>query len=139
MAYSISIICNLLLFSVKVMFGFFSLSSKYHLIHTNMREIQVRETLHSGIYRLDTFTFAYRSLSWFQLVSTIRFTILTRLWLTPLTFDFIILLHNLSLRKAYRLRNCCNYKKGVSRIIFPSLFTIKTIVQKVSMGPFWID
>ena len=139
MAYDISIICNLLLFSVKVMFGFFSLSSKYHLIHTNMREIQVRETLHSGIYRLDTFTFAYRSLSWFQLVSTIRFTILTRLWLTPLTFDFIILLLNLSLRKAYRLRNCCNYKKGVSRIIFPSLFTIKTIVQKVSMGPFWID
>lgn len=129
MAYDISIICNLLLFSVKVMFGFFSLSSKYHLIHANMREIQVRETLHSGIYRLDTFTFAYRSLSWFQLVSTIRFTILTRLWLTPLTFDFIILLLNLSLRKAYRLRNCCNYKKGVSRIISPSLFTIKTIVQ----------
>lgn len=129
MAYDISIICNLLLFSVKVMFGFFSLSSKYHLIHTNMREIQVRETLHSGIYRLDTFTFAYRSLSWFQLVSTIRFTILTRLWLTPLTFDFIILLLNLSLRKAYRLRNCCNYKKGVSRIISLSLFTVKTIVQ----------
>ena len=129
MAYGISIICNLLLFSVKVMFGFFSLSSKYHLIHTNMREIQVRETLHSGIYRLGTFTFAYRSLSWFQLVSTIRFTILTRLWLTPLTFDFIILLLNLSLRKAYRLRNCCNYKKGVSRIISLSLFTVKTIVQ----------
>lgn len=129
MAYDISIICNLLLFSVKVMFGFFSLSSKYHLIHTNMREIQVRETLHSGIYRLDTFTFAYRSLSWFQLVSTIRFTILTRLWLTPLTFDFIILLLDLSLRKAYRLRNCCNYKKWVSRIISLSLFTVKTIVQ----------
>ena len=129
MAYDISIICNLLLFSVKVMFCFFSLSSQYHLILTNMREIQVRETLHSGIYRLDTFTFAYRSLSWFQLVSTIRFTILTRLWLTPLTFDFIILLLNLSLRKAYRLRNCCNYKKGVSRIISLSLFTVKTIVQ----------
>ena len=129
MAYDISIICNLLLFSVKVMLGFFSLSSQYHLILTNMREIQVRETLHSGIYRLDTFTLAYRSLSWFQLVSTIRFTVLTRFWLTPLIFDFIILLLNLNLRKAYRLQNCCNYKKAVSRIISPSPFTIKNIVQ----------